>query len=229
MNNGNSFPEKRKGVLMSNVPPPSGQPPYGGGQPPYGSGQPPYGQPPYGGGQPPYGQPPYGAPPPGYGGPPPPGYYGAPPPRKKRGLPWWGWLLIILPILAIIACVSLFALGIGLVFTAKADAEKSLDQFMQAAAVKNIDGMYSVYTNQVSKSEFQQDVQTNLLSLSYISDYKNLTLNADFNLQSTNGRTTLAVKGKINYNTRGSSDFSADLIYEGSSWRIVTINISPPK
>jgi len=121
-----------------------------------------------------------------------------------------------------------FALGVGLIFTAKGDAEKSLDQFMQAAAVKNIDGMYAVYTNQVSKSEFQQDVQTNLLSLPYIADYKNLSLDTNFNLQSVNGRTTLAVNGTINYNTRGTSTFSADLINEGGSWRIVTINIRPP-
>src|SRR4051794_19582192 len=116
---------------MSNTPP--GQPPYGppgGGQPPYGSpggGQPPYGSPggppPYG--QPPYGQPPYGGPPPpGYGGPPP-GYYGAPPPKKKRGLPWWGWVLIIIPVLAILACVGFVALGFGLLFSAKGDAERS--------------------------------------------------------------------------------------------------------
>lgn len=94
---------------------PQGQPTYGAPQrAPYGSSAPQghgqtsaYGQAPQGAafGQPgaygqapqqpnPYGQPGYGAP----GGPGQPNYgqpYGAPQPPKKKGLPWWGWGLIV--------------------------------------------------------------------------------------------------------------------------------------
>jgi hypothetical protein len=70
-------------------PPPYGQPAYG---PPYG--QPAYGQPQYG--QPAFGQPPFSQP--GYG------WY-SPPPR--RGIPGWGWVLIVLGSLAVLAVAAI--------------------------------------------------------------------------------------------------------------------------
>lgn len=168
----------------------------------------------------------YGAPPPGYGAPPP-GYYGAPP-KRKRGLPWWGWVLIIVPVLAILSCVALFAFGFALLGFAKGEAEKSLDGFMKAAAVKNVDGMYSYYTSSVTKAEFQKDVESNLLSQPFIADYKSLSLDNSVTSYQVNKVDLFEVKGKITYNKSGTSNFTAKMVSEGSTFKVVTIDIDKP-
>ncbi|MGI6878523.1 hypothetical protein [Microbacterium sp. gxy059] len=98
-----------------------GQQANGYGQPPAGS----YGAP----GQPdqgsPYGAPPQAPPPGGYGTPPGgpggPGGYGNPPggptPPKKKGMPWWVWLLIIVGGLAVIGGGVFGAIAISQTFT----------------------------------------------------------------------------------------------------------------
>src|SRR5690242_5154797 len=103
---------------MDNRPP--GQPPYGPGNPPPPSGYPPQpGQPQGYPPQQPPGQPPYGYPqqPPGYGGYPPP--YNQPP--KKRGMPVWGWIILGVVGLVIVACVVGGIAIFGVVSNAKAD------------------------------------------------------------------------------------------------------------
>ncbi len=200
---------------MQNTPPPN-QPPYGGGQPPYGGGNyPPPNQPPPG----------YGPPPPGYGAPPP--GYGAPPPRKKGGLPWWAWVLIAVPLLSIVACIAAIGLGVGLIFSAKADAEKVVNQFMEAASVRDLDKMYSVYSS-VDKNEFKKDAEANLLNNAYIADYQSVELDNNVSINSNNGRTVLNVAGKMKYKTKGTGPFTAQLIREGNDWRVLALDLSPP-
>ncbi len=211
--------------------PPPGQPPYGESQPPY---NPPPGQPPYGQQQQPYGAPPpgygppqqpYGAPPPGYGAPPP-GYYGAPP-KKRGGLPWWGWLLIILPIVGVLSCIGIFALGVGLVLGTKADADKSVNEFMSAAARRDVDGMFAVYSG-ATKDAFRRDVEANLLSRAYVADYQSAESSPAISINSVNGKTTMEVAGAITYKTRGTGAFTAQLIKDGDKWKITRIDLTPP-
>lgn len=94
-----AYPQASQGYPQQGGPPP-GYPPQA-----YPQGAPPPGYAPPPGGYPPQGYPPQGYPPQNYG-----------PPPKKSGMPVWGWILITLGILGVLACALVFG---SLFFVAK--------------------------------------------------------------------------------------------------------------
>ncbi|MEI7554548.1 hypothetical protein [Candidatus Chlorohelix sp.] len=224
---------------MSNQPPfggtPPDQPPYGvppQGQPPYGippQGQQPYGVPPQYGAPPPYGMPPQGQPQYGYGAPPP-GYYPAPPQKKKGGLPWWGCLLIILiPVIAIVACVGvLLSATIGPLIFAKGQIEGRIDQYMRAAASNDISKMSTISASVVSSDELAKFADN-----STVKKYDSLSL--DFYISETfsSGQSSIELQGKMKFKDGKSSAFKVFVIPEGTQnkwedFKIYAITIDPP-
>jgi hypothetical protein len=230
---------KKEGIIMSNQPPfggqPPDQPPYGmppQGQPPYGmppQGQPPYGMPPQYGAPQPYGMPPQGQPQYGYGAPPP-GYYPAPPMKKKGGLPWWGCLLIILiPVIAIVACIAVFfSATLGTLFFAKGQVEGRIDQYMKAAASGDISKMSTISATVVSRDEL-----ANFANNSTVKNYDSLQLDWYINVSTTGNLATTELRGKMKFKDGKSSTFQVLLIPEGNQskledFKIYAINIDPP-
>lgn len=173
-------------------------------------------------GYPPQGQMPYGGPP---GQMPPPQYgYGGPPPKKK-GLPTWAWILIGLPIVAIVACVVLFTTVFSSALGSKTEADKVVDQFLRAAAVSDVDQMVSL----VDSSYISRDaLETDFLATTagYMRNYSKLNLNG-FNSSTVNGNEKIEVNGTANYGSK-SGVFTSTLAKSGATWRIIGINVKPP-
>lgn len=226
-----------------NPPPPPGQSqyPYGGNnQPPPAPGP----QPPYGGTYPgpPPSQSPYGGTPPGYG-PPPPGYgpppapgsqppygtgypppYVQPPPKRGRAT---GWIIgiIALVVVLVLACVVGFGALIGVGVSAKADAEKTLDEFMKVAAAGNADAAYALVAPNITKEQFKSGFVDP--TSGYLPDYDSLNTSG-FSVNTNNGATTATLSGTVRYKTKGTGPFEATLEQVNSKWRIVKLDVKVP-
>ncbi|HEX2915139.1 MAG TPA: hypothetical protein VH186_30385 [Chloroflexia bacterium] len=232
---------------MENNPPSPEQPSPGGQYPPpwqpSSNGFPsPYGYPPPGQNVPPpggvrpdappyYQQGPYVPPPnaPGFG--PPSGYYPypPPPPPRKKGIPAWGWLILAVAIVAVLACAGIVALVVGVGVSTKSDGEKVLDQFMRAAAVRDIDKLYSLSTN-TDRQSFEADVTNNLLNpyAAFLPNYRSLNSGLSFEINIVNGISTMKFSGKIDYGQSGSGTYDIELQKVGEQWKVVYLHLQPP-
>ncbi|HEX2915140.1 MAG TPA: hypothetical protein VH186_30390 [Chloroflexia bacterium] len=157
-------------------------------------------------------------------------------PARRRGVPWWGWLIVVGVIASIAACIVLFPIVAKEGISAKDDAAAVVDRYIKAAITHNVDEMYSlsdnIGDNSRDKASFQNSIETTFFkpNAAFLANYQSLSAGPYFSMRTSNdNRTSLDISGNVIYKDQSKGSFSATLMRDGDSWKVVKVKLDPPR
>lgn len=159
------------------------------------------------------------------------GQYPAPqqpaPPKSKTGLYIFlglgcFLLLVVGGIIALVALGGLAAFSVG--SQAVGDTKPVVEGFMRAGVQNDAQSGHQYFADQVKNTVTVGKIEELFEQRSLFEGYQSLS-NQSFNIETKNGNTVCHLEGTVTYGQPPSGLYKADLVKEGSSWKLYNINL----
>ncbi len=135
-------------------------------------------------------------------------------------------LLVVGGIIALVALGGFAAYSVG--SQAINETKPVVEGFMRAGAQNNAQSGYQYFADLAKEEVTVEKIESLFEQRGLFEGYESLS-NQGFNIETKNGKSLCHLNGTISYSSPPSGTYTADLVKEGSSWKLYKINVKRGK
>ncbi len=135
-------------------------------------------------------------------------------------------LLVVGGIIALVALGGLAAFSVG--SQAISETKPVVEGFMRAGAQNDAQSGHGYFAEFAKEEVSVSKIETLFEQRALFEGYESLN-NQGFNVETKNGKTVCHLNGTISYSSPPSGTYIADLVKEGSSWKLYNIKVNRGK